>query len=92
MKYFDYDRVQEIEDIRAQMSNEICGISVISSPLIPPRQPILELRSDVPCTEEFRSSFNKWLLDTFGETSYVYMIGDRILLNPQHLVMLRNSI
>jgi hypothetical protein len=67
------------------------GMKVVVSPLVKP-VPVLSLRNDVPCTDEFRAELDRWLLDMFGEKEVMYMLGNNtVVMSPKHNAMLRQE-
>jgi hypothetical protein len=66
-------------------------MKVVVSPLVKP-VPVLSLRIDTPCTDEFRAGMNRWLLEMFGEKEVVYMLGNNtVVMSPKHSAMLRQG-
>lgn len=50
----------------------IDGIEIVKSSILEPL-PTLKLKDSIQVTEEFRASFNQWLLDTFGTKEQAVM-------------------
>lgn len=68
----------------------IAGMRIISSPVLPAKVPKLMLHPDVVVSEEFRASMNQWLLDMFGERPAVFMLNDQtIITHPSNVDALR---
>jgi len=61
----------------------IAGIPIKTSPLIPEKQPTIELRSDLMISQEFRDKTNAWYIEMFGYKTVMYMIGDTLTMNPK---------
>ena len=53
------------------------GYRVVESPLC--REPKLRLSFDVDVSDAFRSEFNAWLLERFGDREVVYVIDPSTL-------------
>lgn len=68
---------------------ELFGIPVIESSFIPENQPKIQIRSDVPVSDKFRATMDKWLLDRFGTESVAYMVSGNYVMNPKTAVKLR---
>lgn len=68
----------------------LTGVKVMISPYILPIA-VLKIRHDFGwCTEEFRASYDTWLLDLFGTKEVAYIIsGDTLAVSPSHYAMLR---
>ena len=65
------------------------GMRVIESPYITP-VPTIQVRHDVPMTDEGRAKMNAWLLEMFGTKEVAYIWQNNIFMKPEHVVMLRN--
>jgi len=61
----------------------ISGMPVKTSPLIPEKQPTIELRSNLMVTQEFREKTNAWYIEMFGYKTVMYMVGDTLTMNPK---------
>lgn len=70
------------------MSESILGMKVVSSQLIQP-VPRLQLSNKCPCSDVVRDEFNAWLKDMFGTYTPLYVIGDKVILSPKHMAMLK---
>jgi hypothetical protein len=59
------------------------GMKIVTSPYLREFTPILELSHKVDVSNSFRESFDKWLLDTFGQKRNVLIIeGKTIVMHP----------
>ena len=69
------------------------GINIITSDLISARAPKIQLKSNVTVTYEFRSDFNNWLANRFGDKEVFYMAdGKGVITHPNNLQELRRQI
>jgi hypothetical protein len=61
------------------------GLRVIESRNLREFVPVLALKSDVIVSEDFRNTFNKWLIDMFGQKRQFLMIeGKTIAMHPNN--------
>jgi len=64
--------------------NILNGIPIQTSSMLNEFKPKLELSSNVSVTDEFRTSFNKWLLDMFGAERAFYMTVNGLFTHPNN--------
>lgn len=61
----------------------IFGIRIIENDLLAPERPRLQIRPDVPCSDNVRAELNAWLADTFGyEPNIVVVAGAGYVMHP----------
>lgn len=66
------------------------GIKVQVSPLIKPVAKIQISHDFKYCSDDFRTTFNYWLEDTFGTKEVCYMFNrDTILVSPEQAAALK---
>lgn len=64
--------------------NILNGIPIQTSSMLNEFKPKLELSSNASVTDEFRATFNKWLLDMFGSERLFYMTENGLIMHPNN--------
>jgi len=59
------------------------GLQVRASPFLADTVPVLKLSPDVLVTDKFRLEFDQWLLDLFGSTKVVRVMGNMFFARPK---------
>lgn len=67
------------------------GLRIVTSPLLE-SVPVLQVRDNVPMTDEGRANMNKWLLDMFGTRDVVMFMNGGVVMSPSAFVQLQNEI
>lgn len=73
--------------------NAFEGLRIISHPLLDSmRVAKLKLSPTVPVSDKFRSEFDAWLLDQFGDSAVAIIIPDQnqVYMSPNQFEILRN--
>lgn len=60
------------------------GLKIVKSHLIEEFTPKLQLSTKVDVTDEFRSSFNQWLIDMFGTEGKAIVMGNTVFIHPNN--------
>ena len=72
--------------------NPLDGIQIYVSPLLNEFNPKLQLSRKVDVTDEFRATFNKWLLDMFGAERAFYMTENGLYMHENNKRFLMQEI
>jgi len=72
------------------------GLDIIEAPVR--RVPVLELRAEIPVTDEFREEMNAWLVEMFGTREFcpvppgmMLMFGNSVVMRPESVVAISNA-
>jgi hypothetical protein len=69
-------------------ANTYNGLKIVKSHLIEEFTPKLQLSTKVDVTDEFRSSFNQWLIDMFGTERKAFVFGNTMFMHPNNYTKL----
>lgn len=75
-----------------EQPNTFNGLKVYVSDMVDEFTPILELKPTIEVTDSFRKEFNQYLLDTFGSTKTILLVGNNIIVHPNTYRSLRKEV
>ena len=64
------------------------GFEIIENPYLPATTPVIELSPNLMVSDEFRRKTNKYYLERFGLKTVSYIIGNKIIMNPENIAKL----
>lgn len=75
-----------------QQPSTFNGLKVYVSSMVDEFTPVLKISPSIEVTDTFRQEFNQYLLDMFGSTKTILMIGENIVVHPNTYRLLRKEV